>query len=85
MFPDGDWGGCCVEHDLAYWYGGTWRQRLKADRALRNCVASQGGFWYTVLAWAMFFGVRVGGMAVWPTPWRWGYGWRWPRGKSPWE
>jgi hypothetical protein len=79
LFPDGDWGGCCYNHDLAYWRGGSWRQRAKADRDLRYCVASKGGFWYGVLSWLMWVGVRVGGMAAWPTKHRWGYGWPYPQ------
>lgn len=27
----------------------------------------------------MLAGVRVGGAPWWPTPFRWGYGWPWPR------
>jgi hypothetical protein len=28
----------------------------------------------------MLAGVRVGGSPYWPTRYRWGYGWPWPRG-----
>jgi hypothetical protein len=28
----------------------------------------------------MFAGVRVGGSPYFPTPFRWGYGWSYPRG-----
>ena len=38
MFPDGDWGGCCYDHDLLYWRGGTWRDRIKADKSYRPWV-----------------------------------------------
>jgi hypothetical protein len=27
----------------------------------------------------MYIGVRIGGHAWLPTPWRWGYGWYWPQ------
>lgn len=37
MFPEGTlgnkdlWEECCVEHDIAYWQGGTVAERLAAD------------------------------------------------------
>lgn len=73
MFPDGDYGGCCVQHDRAYWAGGSAMARLEADMALMQCVACRHG---VMLAVVMFIGVRVGGAPWWPLPWRWGYGWR---------
>lgn len=75
LFPDGNWGSCCVEHDRAYWRGGSATERKAADQALRQCVKSQG---YPVLAQLMYLGVRIGGHAWLPTPWRWGFGWPWP-------
>lgn len=71
-WPDDGWVLCCVEHDLAYWYGGTPEERLAADRALRECV---GG----VMGCVMYVGVRVGGSPIWRSDHRWGYGWEWPR------
>ena len=82
-FPDGTqshktlWLSCCTEHDKAYWQGGTYDQRLQADKALRRCVASLGE---PGIAAVMLAGVRVGGSPYWPTRFRWGYGWPWPRG-----
>lgn len=73
------WHGCCRDHDLPYWLGGTWRERAKADRGLRGCVQNKGGPWYYLLGWIMWAGVRVGGMAAWPTKYRWGYGWSYPQ------
>jgi len=77
MFPDSGWVQCCVEHDLAYWCGGSAAQRLEADRGLQDCVAALG---QPETAWWMKLGVRVGGHPWWPFPWRWGYGWDWPHG-----
>lgn len=82
-FPDGTfekkdlWEHCCVVHDYAYWQGGTRLQRQAADQALRVCVAETGkqGTGRLMLA-----GVRVGGLPWWPTPFRWGFGWPYPRG-----
>jgi len=77
-FPDGNlkqknlWQGCCLAHDLAYWKGGTYQERLQADRQLEACVESVGE---PTIAKLMLAGVRVGGSPFWPTEFRWGYGW----------
>lgn len=82
-FPDGTleqqslWVECCIRHDLAYWKGGTYTQRLAADEALQACVADVGE---PEIAAVMLAGVRVGGSPFYPTTYRWGYGWPWPRG-----
>jgi hypothetical protein len=73
LWPDGDWGGCCIEHDIAYWCGGPDEARAAADRTFRDCLAEHGD----VLAGLSWFGVRLGGVAWLPFPWRWGYGWDW--------
>lgn len=81
-FPDGTleqgelWLQCCVEHDRAYWQGGTYANRLEADQELRACVEQVGEPEIAVL---MLAGVRVGGSPLWPTSFRWGYGWSYPR------
>ena len=74
---EGPWRGCCVEHDKAYWQGGTRAARAQADIALMACVARNG---HPVIAFAMWAAVRIGGHPLWPFPWRWGYGWKYPRG-----
>lgn len=78
-FPDGipyynekKWLHCCIEHDVAYWAGGTQEDRKKADLELRTCVANTGE---DSIAAAMYSGVRLGGYAHFPTSWKWGYGW----------
>ena len=82
-FPEGTsehknlWYRCCLEHDKAYWIGGTYRQRQVADYSLRECVREVGK---PVIATIMLGGVRVGGSPYWPTKFRWGYGWPYPRG-----
>ena len=68
---------CCIQHDLAYWMGGTREDRRDADQALRQCVADIGE---EEIAEIMLAGVRVGGSPYWPTGYRWGYGWRYLRG-----
>ena len=82
-FPDGPpqhktlWLACCIQHDKAYWQGGTYADRWQADTALRQCVTAVG---QPEIAEVMLAGVRVGGSPYWPTRFRWGYGWAWPRG-----
>lgn len=70
------WHGACVEHDRAYWYGGTAAQRKAADVKLMHDVAENG---YPTIGKLMYYAVRVGGHPLLPTPWRWGYGWAYPR------
>ncbi len=82
-FPDGTlqqqelWLSCCTEHDKTYWQGGSFQQRLDADLTLKECVSAIGE---PVIAELMLSGVRVGGSPYWPTQFRWGYGWPYPRG-----
>ena len=81
-FPDGTikekvlWLECCILHDKAYWQGGTKQQRLYADVELKQCVSSVGK---PIIAKLMLTGVRVGGSPYWPTAYRWGYGWEFPK------
>jgi len=82
-FPDGSleqrqlWLSCCVAHDVAYWQGGTYEERMAADLGLQQCVAQVGD---ARIAAIMLAGVRVGGTPYLPTTFRWGYGWPYPRG-----
>lgn len=81
-FPDGTfqenelWLGCCRAHDYAYWRGGSYQQRLDADKELKACVERLG---QPKIALLMLVGVRVGGTPFVPTGFRWGYGWPYPR------
>ena len=85
-FPNGTldqqslWVNCCVSHDLAYWKGGSYDERLLADQSLESCVAKVGE---PEIARIMLAGVRVGGSPFYPTPYRWGYGWPYMRGYKP--
>jgi len=77
VWPDDGWTECCVTHDIAYWCGGSAQDRTSADSALERCVAqdsSQG------MGEIMRVGVSAGGVPWAPLPWRWGYGYPWPRG-----
>lgn len=79
MFPDGTradrtlWQHCCIEHDFAYYVGGPREARREADRALRACVSTSAS---ETLGELMYWGVRLGGTPALPTPFRWGYGWK---------
>lgn len=81
-FPDGTleqgqlWLECCRAHDFDYWKGGSYTERLQSDKALRECVAQVGE---PEVALLMLAGVRVGGSPWFPTSFRWGYGWPYPR------
>lgn len=84
LFPDraelldAEWCECCLEHDVAYWKGGTEAARAAADESLRICVAQKTG--NETLADLMYEGVRAGGHPAFPTWYRWGYGWSTNRG-----
>ncbi len=81
-FPDGTfqqnelWLSCCIEHDYAYYKGGTYQERLESDKKLATCVANIG---QPSIGLLMLLGVRVGGGPYFPTKFRWGYGWSYPR------
>ncbi|WP_442871883.1 hypothetical protein [Colwellia sp. 75C3] len=81
-FPDGTftqqklWLSCCTAHDYTYWQGGTYDERVTADKELQQCVAKVG---QPEIAALMLAGVRVGGTPLLPTTFRWGYGWSYPR------
>lgn len=82
-FPNGTfqqnelWLLCCVAHDYTYWKGGTFQDRVAADKELEACVSAVGE---PAIALLMLAGVRVGGTPYLPTRFRWGYGWPYPRG-----
>ena len=80
VVPDYDQRECCVHHDFAYWKGGTIRERRAADRKFLKCVSQTRSGWLAPFRW---FGVRVGGLGILPTAFRWGYGWNWPTTKAP--
>lgn len=87
LFPDGSirdrqkWCDCCFIHDIAYWRGGTEKERKQADLALKDCVRERTGS--RLIASLIFMGVRAGGHPVFPTWYRWGFGWKYGRGYTP--
>lgn len=87
LFPDSsvitshDWCACCLEHDMAYWRGGSAEQREESDQRLRECVIDKTG--NEALATVMYEGVRIGGSPYFYTWYRWGYGWSVDRKYQP--
>ncbi len=79
MFPDGNYGDCCVAHDEKYFFGGTKKERRAADHELYQCVKSKGHGFISKMMW---IGVRVGGVGFLPTPFRWGFGKDWQRKRA---
>lgn len=80
-FSDKDWYTCCLDHDLAYWRGGTADERETADRVFKECVAREMD--NEAMSSAMYHGVGVGGSPYLYTWFRWGYGWEYGRGYDP--
>jgi len=84
LFPDGDlerrdlWCDCCFTHDIAYWQGGTQKERKQADETLRDCVYNRTH--NKALAVLIYNGVNTGGHPAFPTWYRWAYGWSYGRG-----
>lgn len=79
LVADLDMWACCLAHDKAYWMGGSRSDRSKADKNFRICIQETSKYWW--LAWIRWLGVRIGGVGWLPTPFRWGYGWIYPRTK----
>ena len=80
LWPDGWWTGrswqkCCIDHDAAYWCGGTNAKRKQADKDLCDCVAQEYSAWMGSVMW---LGSRLGGHRLVPAHWRWGYGHDYP-------
>jgi len=67
------WESDCIDHDRAYWAGGSAEQKKAADIRLAEAVRRRG---YPIIAKAMYYAVRIGGVHWLPTAWRWGYGYR---------
>ena len=73
-FFDGDYRDCCVEHDLDYYKGGSFKERRASDKRLYRCVKRRKGWRNRFRASIMYLGVRAVGVSFLPTPFRWGFG-----------
>lgn len=64
FFPEGNWTGCCWQHDhdclLALEYLSP-KMRLEADRKLFSCVSKKN----KIIACIMYFGVRIWAYTYW--------------------
>ena len=80
LFPEGNYLECCVKHDEKYFRGGSFKERRAADKELYKCVRAKGNGKF--LASMIYIGVRVGGVHFLPTPFRWGFGNKFPH-KEP--
>ena len=80
MFPNfllwHDFRPGCLEHDIAYWAGGTNKERKDADLALREQIRQTGPLG-PVFAPLMYYGVRAFGdsFITRTIGAHWGYGW----------
>lgn len=79
---------CCVQHDVAYWLGGTSQQKEKADSDFKMCMQSKLGKNYgssiqEAVAETYYLGVSIGGVNYMPNAFRWGYGWNIIRDNVP--
>ena len=81
-FPDLDVWDCCYAHDERYYFGGSFKARRAADKALYSCVKSRRGKGHKLLAALMYLGVRIGAVSFLPLPFRWGFGNKFPRKES---
>lgn len=81
--PDGTlgrptlWQHCCVDHDIAYWKGGTLQEKNDADETLNQCVSE---VFSGIYGRAMQVAVYIGGSPRYHTGYAWGYGWNHIRG-----
>lgn len=72
--PD-QWKHCCVEHDLFFWAGGTFKEREMADMDLKKCIEATGA---KTQARLMYWGVVLGKYS--PIKFsnrKWGNAWPW--------
>lgn len=72
--PD-QWKHCCVEHDLFFWAGGTYKEREIADLELKKCIEATGA---KTQARMMYWGVVIGKFSpIKFSDRKWGNAWPW--------
>lgn len=74
------WLKCCFDHDMAYWLGGTKKQKNESDDLLKSCVEKS---FSNAVAILMYLGVKIGGEPTYRSSYRWGFGWNYDRGYLP--
>ena len=81
LFPDSlpgaDYEEACLDHDIAYWYGGAKEERLEADTVFWQDVVRSGPVGY-VLQFPMYWAVRSFGDSLVAEYFdaQWGFGYR---------
>mgnify|MGYP001590911842 CR=1 FL=1 len=75
-FGSKNWSPACLNHDIAYWAGGTKEDRLQADNKFKQEINSL----IPGLGSVMAFAVGLAGSPYLPTWWRFGYGWPYGHG-----
>ncbi|MBY0472402.1 hypothetical protein K2X30_14650 [bacterium] len=75
------WLNCCIDHDYAYWKGGTKKERRQADVKLSDCIEQKTHD--PLLSNAVFAAVRFAASPYLSTSFRWGYGWSCTRDYGP--
>lgn len=79
MAPDWLHRGCCVAHDVDYYWGGDWKERFISDVKLGLCVSERYHSSYGwLVGFVYFLFPRLFGGPYWPKKmsgnWQWGYG-----------
>lgn len=74
-------GPCCLKHDIQYWLGGTYEEKLDADQELGQCAERIG--YPKLFGFALYFGPHQVGPWIPAKYWRWGFGWKYNRGYRP--
>ena len=73
-FREARFFGCCFVHDFAYWSGGTWNERGRADATLRQCLSDVSH--NKPLAYVAFALVRMATFSGAMMDFGWGRAWR---------
>lgn len=68
------WYDACVEHDWAYYKGGTEEDRKKADLELRRSIEATG---HPIWGFFIYWAVRIFGSSHWPNALKWGFRYNW--------
>lgn len=77
-FVGKDYTSCCLDHDIRYWIGGTKKEKLETDLALRKCVNKIAGH---PMGELMFVFVWMWGKLDSTDVTRWANGWKFLRQK----
>lgn len=70
------WQKCCIEHDKAYWIGGSKELKMNADQQLEQCISRTG---HANIGALYHQSVAIFGGPDSKKTYRWGYGWNMPK------